>query len=120
MGKVHDIVSRLARTLRLRRRFAVALAVIGTIVIFGGVVGTWKALPDAAFAESAPAVARVTVASLTTSMVHVVTEGASAPVSSSSVAGGLTPRFLVTAAAATAPAVTQCDPRPFPLEPGSR
>ena len=118
MGKVHDIVSRLVRAGRLRRRFAVALAVIGTIVIFGGVVGTWKALPDAAFAESTPAVARVIVTSLPTSVVHVVTEAASTPVSSSSIPAGLTPRFLVTAAAATAPAVTQCDPPAFPTGAG--
>src|ERR1039458_2783297 len=114
--KVHDIVSRLARG--LRRRFAVAPAVIGTIVIFGGVVGTWEALPNAAFAESAPAVARLALASLPTSVVHIVTESAPTPVSSSSIPAGLTPKFLVTAAAATAPAVTQCNPPAFPTGAG--
>src|ERR1039458_7488710 len=114
--KVHDIVSRLARG--LRRRFAVAPAVIGTIVIFGGVVGTWEALSNAAFAESAPAVARLALASLPTSVVRVVTEAASTSISPSSVPAGLTPEFLLTSAAATAPAVTQCDPPAFPTGAG--
>ena len=118
MWKVHDIVSRLARTLRLRRRFAVAPAVIGIVVIFSGIIGTWQALPNAAFAESAPAVTRVAVASLPTSLVHIVTETVSTPVSSSSVAAGLTPSFLLTATAATAPAVTQCNPPAFPTGAG--
>ena len=117
MRKVHDIVSHLARVGRLLRRFAAALVVVGTMVIFGGVVGTWNALPNAAFAQGAPAVARVAVTSLPTSVVHVVTETASTQVSSPSAATGLTPRILVSAAA-TAPAVSQCDPPAFPTGAG--
>ncbi len=108
----------MSRLRGLRCRSAVALRVIGATAIVGGVLATWGVLPNAAFAESTPAVARVAVASLPTSLVHVVTEVAPTPVSPSWLPVGLTPKLLEAAAAATAPAVTQCDPPAFPTGAG--